>query len=195
MDTRLPVSPIAALHTLELTPDRAPELQRFFDANPAYFLATSGEPAGPEEAFEEITGELPAGWSFTKKWVVGYADERGALVAMVNIISDLLAPSVWHIGTFIVATARHGSGDAQILYRSIERWAAESGAHWMRLGVVLGNTRAERFWRSQDYVPIRARHGIQMGARTNTVQNMAKPVAGGTLEQYFALVPRDRPET
>src|SRR5437762_12577940 len=56
--TCLPVSPIHGLHTVELTPDRAPELQRFFVDNPAYFLATSGEPAGPNEAYEEITSEV-----------------------------------------------------------------------------------------------------------------------------------------
>ena len=47
--TTLPVSPIAGIRTIELTADRTPELQRFFDENPAYFLATSGEPAGPDE--------------------------------------------------------------------------------------------------------------------------------------------------
>jgi len=109
--TMLPVSPIAGIRTVELTADRAPELQRFFDENPAYFLATSGEPAGPDEALDEIASELPAGWNFTKKWVVGYAQENGSLMAMANVITDLLAPAVFHIGTFIVATARHGKGE------------------------------------------------------------------------------------
>jgi GNAT superfamily N-acetyltransferase len=192
--TCLPVPPILGLHTVELTPDRAPELQRFFEDNPAYFLATSGEPAGPDEAYEEITGEVPPGWEFTKKWVFGYVNEHGSMVAMANVITDLLAPSVWHIGTFILATARHATGDAQTLYRGVERWAADNGAVWMRLGVVLGNTRAERFWRSQGYIAVRLRDGIQMGGRTNTVQNMVKPLADSTLEPYFTLVPRDRPE-
>ena len=29
---------------------------------------------------------------------------------------------------------------------------------------------------------------------TNTLRVMVKPLTGGTLEQYLALVPRDRPE-
>ena len=192
MSTTLPASPIPSLQTLELTSAQAPLLQRFFDDNPAYFLATSGEAAGPNEAIEEITGELPTGWSFTKKWVIGYRDPTGSLVAMANVVSDLLASSVFHVGTFIVATARHGSGDAQALYRSLERWAVASGATFMRLGVVQGNARAERFWASEGYVRVRDRPGIPMGPRTVTVQVMVKPIAGGSLDHYLALVPRDR---
>jgi len=192
--TTLPASPMAGIRTVELTAERAPELQRFFDENPAYFLATSGEPAGPNEAYEEITSEVPAGWSFTKKWVVGYIQENGSLMALANVITDLLAPTVFHIGTFIVATARHGTGDALKLYDGLEHWSAANGAAWMRLGVVKGNTRAERFWASEGYIPVRERHGIQMGNRTTTVRNMVKPLESGNLEAYFSLVPRDQSE-
>lgn len=191
--TTLPVSPIEGVHTVELTADRAPLLQQFFDENPAYFLATSGEPAGPNEGLEEITSELPAGMSFTKKWVIGYVGTNGALVAMANVITDLLASSIFHIGTFIVATDRHGSGDAQVLNDGLEQWAMANGAAWLRLGVVQGNTRAERFWASRGYIPVRERPGIEMGKRIVTVRNMVKPLRGGTIEQYFALAPRDRP--
>jgi hypothetical protein len=118
--TKLPSSPIAALRTIELTSIEEPMLQRFFEANPQYFLAVNGEPAHPNEAHEEIHGELPSGWSFTKKWLVGYVDAQSELVAMANIISDLLAPHVWHIGLFVIATSRHGSGDAQTIYRGLE---------------------------------------------------------------------------
>jgi GNAT superfamily N-acetyltransferase len=190
----LPVSPIPTLRIIELTPDHAPLLQEFFDANPAYFLATSGAPAGPGEALEEITSELPAGLSFTRKWVMGYANEEGALVAMANIITDLLAASVFHVGTFIVATERHGTGDAQALYQGLEGWAASNGAAWMRLGVVEGNTRAERFWASQGYLAVRQHPNYQMGNRSVTVRTMVKPLSGGTLAAYLTLVPRDQPE-
>ena len=64
-----PVSPIEGLRAIELTVERAPLLQQFFDDNPAYFLATSGEPSGPREAFEEIASEVPPDMPFTKKWV------------------------------------------------------------------------------------------------------------------------------
>ncbi len=79
------------------------------------------------------------------------------------MVSDLLAPRVWHIGLFIVATARHGSGDAQALHRGLDRWAMSEGAAWLRLGGVQGNARAERFWASLGYFQTRTRSGITIG--------------------------------
>jgi len=191
---QLPPSPIPTLRTTELTPDDEPLLQRFFEENPEYFIAAYGEPPGPQEAHAAIHDELPAGWSFTRKWLVGYVDEAGSLVAMANVVTDLLAKDVWHIGLFIVATARHGTGDAQALHEGIERWARDNGAKWLRLGVVRGNARAERYWESLGYIQTRTREGMQMGKLTNTVRVMVKPLAGGTIEEFLSLVPRDRPE-
>lgn len=192
---QLPRSPIAGLHTIELTAELESTLQRFFDANPEYFQAVLGEPAGPDEAHEEIHGELPAGWTFTKKWLVGYLEADGSLVAMANVVSDLLAPGVWHIGLFIVATSRQGTGAAQRLYRGLEEWAASNGASWLRLGVVQGNARAERFWQSLGYVETRTRTGVQMGKRTNALRVMVKPLGNLTLDDYLSLVPRDRQQS
>ena len=112
---------------------------------------------------------------------------------MANVITDLLATSVFHIGTFIVATDRHGSGDAQMLYAGLERWSHDNGAPWMRLGVVLGNTRAERFWSSLGFLPVRRRDGVEMGRCSVSVETMVKPLRGGTVERYLSLVARDRP--
>jgi hypothetical protein len=83
---RLPTSPLPELYIVEITVDRASALQRFFDANPLYFEAVNGEPAGPTEARDEILGELPAGWSFTKKWSIGYVDSNDEMVAMATVV-------------------------------------------------------------------------------------------------------------
>ena len=68
----LPPSPLSGVHAIELVAGSEPLLQAFFDANPEYFLIIQDEPAAPTEAHEEIHGKLPTGWSFTKKWVIGY---------------------------------------------------------------------------------------------------------------------------
>jgi GNAT superfamily N-acetyltransferase len=170
------------------------ELQRFFDENPEYFVTVTGQRPHAAEAHDEIHRELPEGWSFTKKWAIGFVDESGSLVGMADIVSDLLAPHVWHIGLFIVATRLHGAGVAQLLYASLERWARDHGAQWLRLGVVEGNERAERFWQRCAFAIVRTRDGVQMGPRTHTIRVMYKPLAGGSLQEYLALVARDRPD-
>ena len=63
-----------------------------------------------------------------------------------------------------------------------------------RLGVVLGNVRAERFWQHQGYAELRRRHDIPIGLRSNTVRVLLKPLQGGTTDEYLALVGRDRPD-
>ena len=194
MPAKLPESPVPTLRTVELTTAWEPALQHFFDANPAYFQLVHGEPARPGEAMEEIVGDLPAGWAFTTKWVVGFVDDQDAVVAMANMVSDLLAPGVWHLGLFLVASSRHGNGEAHALYKGLEAWAASQGANWLRLGVVQGNVRGERFWEFHGYLQTRTRVGVQMGQLTNTVRVMVKPLAGGTLAQYLHLIHRDRPD-
>lgn len=183
------------LRAIEIGPDELPGLQRLFDANPDYFLAVNGEIAGPDEAREEVEGSLPAGWPFTRKWVLGLIDSGGKMVAMLNVVSDLLAPGVWHIGLFMVDTASRGGGLAQALLGRLERWALAGGAAWLRLGVVAGNARAERFWERAGFVDVRRREGVAMGRKVNAVRVMAKPLRGGNLPDYLARVPRDRPES
>lgn len=178
----------------ELIPDDIPALQIFFEANPAYFTAVTGQPPRVNEAYEEFHEPLPAGMSFTRRWLIGLIDESGDLVGMANVTSDLLAESVWHIGLFVVATSLHGSGAAQAFHAQLESWMRSKGAKWIRLGVVEGNARAECFWEGMGYVEMRRRTGVEMGERMNTLRVMMKPLASGNREEYLALVARDRPE-
>jgi len=94
----------------------------------------------------------------------------------------------------MVDGAARGSGLARSLFDRVERWAIAGGATWLRLGVVTGNARAERFWSSAGFVEVRRREGVAMGAKVNTVRVMVKPLAGGTLADYLARVARDRPD-
>jgi GNAT superfamily N-acetyltransferase len=189
----LPASPIQNLSVVNLSDAGELALQEFFEANPLYFLCVHGIPAQAGEADEEINGDLPAGWAFNHKYVFGYEDSNGKLAGMGNVVSDLLAKGVWHVGTFIIATDRHGTGDAQALYASVEQWCRHCGARWMRLGVVEGHARAEAFWERSGYVQVAKREGIVMGQRTNTIRVMAKPLLGQPISEYYALVERDRP--
>ena len=190
----LPVCKVPGLRSFEITASDEPLLQGFFEANPEYFVLVYGEPAGPHEAYEEIHGQIPADWSFTKRWLVGYTNSDGEIVAVSHVTTDLLAMGVWHIGLFIVAKSRYGTGLAQALHAELESWAASNGANWLRLGVVQGNGRAERFWESLGYVELRTRAGVKMGKLTNTLRVMVKPLTGQDFERYLCLVPRDRRE-
>ena len=178
----------------EMREEDIPRLQAFFEANPEYDLAVNGAPPGPTAARDEFASRPPAEMRHDKCWVLQVDGADGAMAAMAGIVSNMLAPGVWHIGLFIVATRSFGTGVAAELHAALLHWARTKGARWMRLGVVQGNGRAERFWQRQGYVETRVREGIAMGARINTVRVMVKPLDGGTVDDYLASVARDRPE-
>ena len=167
-------------------------LQAFFDTNPEYELTVTGEPPGPGRAREIFDAVPPEGWPFRAKWLMRLVDEEGAIVGVADVIEDLFSAGIWHIGFFVVATKLHGSGAAAELYRALENWTRERGARWLRLGVVVGNKRAERFWERCAYVDVARREGVEMGRRTNALRIMAKPLAGGGWDEYFDKVVRDR---
>lgn len=190
----LPSPAVSELLSRELDITWAPKLQRFFDRNPLYFQTVCGEPASSSSAQEELTETPPEGWPYSRQWRIGYVDSSQELVAFADVVSDLLAVGVWHIGLFLLATERHGTGDAQLIFAELERWARQAGARWLRLGVVKGNTRAERFWSKQGFVQTRVREGVAMGRQTNTIRVLVKPLGTGTVHDYLQLVERDRPE-
>jgi GNAT superfamily N-acetyltransferase len=195
LEAAAPLFSAGAWRAVEMGEPDAAELQAFFEANPDYFIAVHGVPATPTEAHEELHPELPPGFSCDKHWPVKLMPAHGPMVAMANVSENMLAKDVWHVGLFIVATKLHGSGAAREIYSALEAWMRSRGAKWLRLGVVAGNRRAERFWESLGYRETRKRLGLTMGARVNDLRVMAKPLAGGTLAEYLALVARDRPET
>ena len=188
----LPASPIEDLHAVRLAVRDAPLLQRFFDANPEYFIVVQGEPAPPGEAREEIEGLPPAGIPHGDKHVFGYVGPDGELAAFANLLADIYVTGVWNMSTLIVATSRRGTGMAQRINASLEDWAAMHGARWMRLGVIVGNVRGERFWRSRGYVETKVRKNYPMGKQLRDVRVMWKSLAGEPVERYHELVPGDR---
>lgn len=177
----------------ELAPQALPRLQAFFEANPEYFLTIGGQPPRADEAQQEYDEAPPAEFGFTRRWFAGvFAREGDTLDGVLIVVSDFCAPTVWHVALYIVATRLHGQGVAAQVFDALQAWAQAQGACWLRLGVVAGNTRAERFWQRRGFVQTRVRDGVPAGERMNTVRVLVKPLAGGRLDDYLSLVPRDR---
>jgi GNAT superfamily N-acetyltransferase len=168
-----------------------PRLQEFFVANPEYFLAVEGRPPGPDTGREEYEAKPPAEWTYDRKHVLAFEDSSGSIVAMADVIANLFSKGVWHLGLYIVATRLHGGGEARAMYEALEAWMKAGGADWSRLGVVVGNVRAERFWNRMGYTEVRQRRGISMGERTNDLRVLVKSLMGRGMDEYLALVTRD----
>lgn len=177
----------------ELAPGDVGALQALFDANPEYFLAVNGRRAAPDEAQTEFDELPPPHLRFARRWLLGLYGENDELVGVASLLSDFVAVGLWHLALFLVATRLHGSGAAALLHTALEEWMRAQGARWLRLGVVAGNARAERFWTRQGYREVRQRNGVDTGGRLNDLRVLVKPMAGDPIEAYFVLAPRDHP--
>jgi GNAT superfamily N-acetyltransferase len=171
------------------------QLQALFDANPEYFFATNGLGPTPDAAQIEFDERPPTHLTFSDRFVLGLFDHGDSLRGVVIVIQDLGAKSVWHISLFLVATALQGNGVGAEIYVALERWMQKKGALWIRLGVVQGNTPAERFWAKHGFTLARKRENVDTGGRLNTVCVMVKSLLNEPLPTYFALVPRDQPDS
>jgi ribosomal-protein-alanine N-acetyltransferase len=169
-----------------------PRLQRFYEDNPGYFIEVEGAPPGPDAARETLHALPPMEWPFTRKLVLAFRPADGAIAGVADVIADLFSPGVWHLGLFMTADRLHRSGASRALYGHLERWMRAQGARWLRLGVVRGNARAERFWERSGYVDVLERRDYPQGRKRHTLRVMAKALSGGTLDEYRELVPRDR---
>ena len=170
-----------------------PRLEAFFAANPLFHQTVSGAPATPEAVREACAALPPPEWPFSRRWLLLVIDERGEVIGAVDLLADLFAIGVWHVGLFVVATALHGSGTPGAIYAALEAWMKSRGARWLRLGVVDANARGERFWRRMGYVEVRQRPDYEAGGRKHLLHVMAKPLGQPDWERYRRLVPRDDP--
>ena len=181
------------MHTSDI-----PVVQRFLEENPDYSLLVEGEPPAPDAAQKEFAQMPPADWPLKRKWMIGFRDAEGSLIAIADVLEDLFVRGVWHLGLFMVATRLQRRGVGRALYESLERWMRGRGCDWIRLGVVVGNARAERFWPHCGYREVRMRFGVPYGTNVNDIRVMVKPLGTGndtgSLGDYLALVARDRPE-
>jgi GNAT superfamily N-acetyltransferase len=169
------------------------EIQSFNESNPAYWMLTHGGPPAADDAQRVFAAGPPADMPCSQDiWLLVRDTSSRELAGHLMVATDLPASGVWHLGFFIVAGERQGTGFARQLHAGYERWATDGGARWLRLGVVEANVRAHAFWRRQGYAEVRRNRGYVLGAVTHVLITMVKPLSG-TLAEYLQQVPRDRP--
>jgi len=177
-----------------LQEDELPALQALFEANPGYFELVGGRPPVPGAARQVFDDRPPPELSYRTQWCAGAFDRSGALRGLLIVVADLVVERVWHTALFFVDGPLRGTGAATELHAGLQAWAEGHGVAWLRLGVVVGNTVAERFWARCGYVQVRERPLINDSGQHKTVRVMIKPLGGHTLDDYLSQVPRDRPD-
>ena len=179
----------------EMPESELPRLQALYEANPEFFQIVNDRGPDADEARRQFDELPPPHLSYSRRWFAGVFDREGDLQGHLAIVSDLVLPRAWHLATFLMATRLHGSGASAETFSALESWVRSQGACWLRLGVVIGNARAERFWERCGFVDVRRRDNMDTGGRINSLRIMVKPLAGLSVHDYLQLVPRDRPDS
>jgi GNAT superfamily N-acetyltransferase len=185
----------ADLRAIPMTAADVPQLQALFETNPGYFLRINGSPPPADAAQSEFDESPPPHLGFGQRWMLGVRQRDGELVGVINLLSDLCTAGAWHIALFWLVDRLHGRGLAEPLHAALEQHARQNGALWLRLSVIAGNARAERFWQRLGYVELRRRLGVDTGGRLNDARVLLKPLAGLGVDAYLDRVARDRPDS
>jgi len=71
----LPPSPLTGICVVRLDEAWERPLQRFYEANPQYFLEALGQPPASDEAIQEIRDLPPEDFSYTELFLLGFVQE------------------------------------------------------------------------------------------------------------------------
>ncbi len=178
----------------ELNDDDIPRLQHFYSSNPEFFLMANGMPVRDDEAQREFDELPPAEIPFNQRYIIGFFDCNNNLIGVTIILSDFLAPRVWQISFFMVATSLHATGIANMVYSQLEKWIALNSTNWIRLGIIVNNHKAERFWKKCGYVEVRQRKAVKFGSLIHDLRVMIKALKPYTIDEYKQCVVYDRPD-
>jgi len=128
------------------------ELQRVFEATPAYAQLITGTPPGPAEA-QSTYSILPEGNSYEDKFVLGvYLGSE--MVGCVDLIRGYPEPHVAHIGLLLLAEPFQHQGIGKAAYGLVEQYIRAWGnCTTVRAGVVRTNEAVLPFWQKLGFVP------------------------------------------
>ncbi len=138
--------------------------QALCEACADYHLLIYGQPAGPDEAREQLA-LLPPGKTREDKFVFGLFTPRPRLCGVLDIARDFREPGEWYLGLLLLEPGVRGQGLGGQVLRAAEAWARAQGARRVRLACAEQNEAGRRFWERQGYRADRHFPPRRMGAR------------------------------
>jgi GNAT superfamily N-acetyltransferase len=163
-------------HTRLLGPPDLKHLQALFERGADYFqIATGADPARDEAPRAFVAG--PPSKSVNDKRVVGVFSQEGALVGVLDALTDFPAPGEWTIGMLLLEPAERGHGLGGALLRAFEGWAASQGAAKCRTALVAHHAAGLAFLEYQGYSRLSSLEDYDAGARRARIIFLEKNLA------------------
>jgi GNAT superfamily N-acetyltransferase len=140
-----------------------------------FYQRCFGRPARPDEA-RQIPLERPPGLGPERGHLVALRDAEGALVGILEAVSDFPSPDEWYLGLMLLGPEARGRGRGEAVIRGYEDWLRGQGARLLRLCVSEPNPAARRFWTRVGFRDETWVGPLEQGLLTYRVLRMSKPL-------------------
>ncbi|MEQ8221930.1 MAG: GNAT family N-acetyltransferase [Candidatus Eremiobacterota bacterium] len=140
-----------------------------------YFELVTGLPPGPSEG-QNLFFSLPPGRDLSDKIFAGIFDRNEKLFGLMDVIRDYPQAGVWHVGLMLLHPEKRGKGLGRDIYKSFEKWARNSGANTIRLGVAEQNEGAVKFWTRAGFDVVEKRKPEKTGNKMSVIIVMTRPI-------------------
>jgi len=121
------------------------QAQAVFEDSHDYIRLVKGQAPHPDEA-GQLFRELPPDKDFNDKYILGFLDADGHMIAIADVVRDYPREGIWFIGLLLVRRSHRNHGLGEEIFRGMERWCQDQGAHSLRLAIVSQNEAGHRFW-------------------------------------------------
>ena len=162
----------AGLHAVLLDESQAGPLQDLHEQCSDFIRLATGYPPQLTEALDLLKA-LPAGKSLEDKFVLGFTQNHGALVRVLEVVRDYPDLSTWYIGLLMFAPQVRGQGLGRRVYETLEQWVSRQGGQSLRLVVQAQNVKGLTFWRRVGF-KIEGMATQEIETRTNTVYKLIR---------------------
>ncbi len=160
---------------MALSLDHADEIGELFARCGDYFKKSFNIPPPTPENIrnnfsQEETGENEA----TEQLSLGLFTPSGKIAGLIHALQDYPDKGCWFLGLLLLEPSSRGQGQGEKIYQAFEKWAGESGANRIRLGVLEQNKGAIKFWKRMGFKEIERREPKKFGEKESVVYVMEK---------------------
>ncbi|SKA96785.1 Acetyltransferase (GNAT) domain-containing protein [Caloramator quimbayensis] len=134
-----------------------------------YYLLIEGVLPSKKDV-DEIFIDLPPNKSYEDKYVLGIF-KYDELAGIVDIVRDFPDAGEWMLGLMLIKIDERGNGLGRNVHRALSEWASNLGAKSFRIGVVIDNHKAMKFWSNLGYKKIKE-VDMEFTAKKHTVNVM-----------------------
>jgi len=133
-----------------------------------FSILVTGKPYELNATKDLLLG-CPPDTGLENKVVIGFIDQKGIMVGLLDAVRGYPKDEVWFIGLLLLLPDKRNNGLGEKVMKYFEDWILSQGAVEVHLGVVENNKAAIRFWEKMGFNLLEKRPPVKMGLKEQRV--------------------------